>query len=206
VVPRPENLPAGVRAPSHVELTNWADQVLKKRLENVRGVGSVTLVGGTKREINLYLNPQAHGGLGHQRRSGGERRAPVKTKTCRWARCARLRQDRVVQVQGRMLRPEDFGDIIVARTAAPPRCGLSQVAGVKDGAQEVENLALYNGASHPVAVQCKSRKTKTPSRWWMASSKRSTRCEPQLPPACSLESVHDGSRPIRVAVNNVRKP
>jgi HAE1 family hydrophobic/amphiphilic exporter-1 len=29
---------------SAVELTNWADQVLKKRLENVRGVGSVTLV------------------------------------------------------------------------------------------------------------------------------------------------------------------
>jgi hydrophobic/amphiphilic exporter-1 (mainly G- bacteria), HAE1 family len=38
-----------------VELTNWAEQVLKKRLENVRGVGSVTLVGGSKREINLYL-------------------------------------------------------------------------------------------------------------------------------------------------------
>ncbi len=37
------------KQPSAVELTNWADQVLKKRLENVRGVGSVTLVGGTKR-------------------------------------------------------------------------------------------------------------------------------------------------------------
>jgi HAE1 family hydrophobic/amphiphilic exporter-1 len=47
-----------------VELTNWADQVLKKRLENVRGVGSVTLVGGTKREINIYLNPQAMESLG----------------------------------------------------------------------------------------------------------------------------------------------
>ena len=44
---------------SAVELTNWANQVLKKRLENVRGVGSVSIVGGTKREINLYLNPQA---------------------------------------------------------------------------------------------------------------------------------------------------
>jgi HAE1 family hydrophobic/amphiphilic exporter-1 len=42
-----------------IELTNWSDQVLKKRLENVRGVGSITLVGGTKREINIYLNPQA---------------------------------------------------------------------------------------------------------------------------------------------------
>ncbi|MFZ2814668.1 MAG: efflux RND transporter permease subunit, partial [Rhodoferax sp.] len=28
-----------------VELTSWADQTLKKRLENVRGVGSVALVG-----------------------------------------------------------------------------------------------------------------------------------------------------------------
>src|SRR4051812_8022794 len=28
-----------------VELTNWSDQVLRKRMENVRGVGSVTLVG-----------------------------------------------------------------------------------------------------------------------------------------------------------------
>ncbi|MBC7601263.1 MAG: efflux RND transporter permease subunit, partial [Ramlibacter sp.] len=42
---------------SAVELTNWADQVVKKRLENVRGVGSVSLVGGTKREINIYLDP-----------------------------------------------------------------------------------------------------------------------------------------------------
>ena len=36
-----------------VELTNWADQVLKKRLENVRGVGSITLVGGTRRVISV---------------------------------------------------------------------------------------------------------------------------------------------------------
>ncbi|HYE39448.1 MAG TPA: efflux RND transporter permease subunit, partial [Ramlibacter sp.] len=51
-------------APTAVELTNWADQVLKKRLENVRGVGSVTLVGGSKREINLYLDPQAMEAVG----------------------------------------------------------------------------------------------------------------------------------------------
>jgi HAE1 family hydrophobic/amphiphilic exporter-1 len=59
----PETLPNGQQL-SAVEMTNWADQVLKKRLENVRGVGSVSLVGGTKREINLYLNPQAMESLG----------------------------------------------------------------------------------------------------------------------------------------------
>src|SRR6187431_2073914 len=49
----------GAKPMTAVELTNWADQVLKKRVENVRGVGSVTLVGATKREINIYLNPAA---------------------------------------------------------------------------------------------------------------------------------------------------
>jgi hydrophobic/amphiphilic exporter-1 (mainly G- bacteria), HAE1 family len=49
---------------SPVELTNWADQVLRKRLENVRGVGSITLVGGTRREINVYLNPAAMEAMG----------------------------------------------------------------------------------------------------------------------------------------------
>ena len=39
--------PARGKPMSDVELTNWADQVFKKRLENVRGVGSVALVGGT---------------------------------------------------------------------------------------------------------------------------------------------------------------
>ena len=55
----PAGATGAVTPPSAVELTNWADQTLRKRLENVRGVGSVTLVGGTRREINLYLKPQA---------------------------------------------------------------------------------------------------------------------------------------------------
>ena len=116
VVSDPSTLPAGVQAPSHVEMTNWADQVLKKRLENVRGVGSVVLVGGTKREINLYLNPQAMESLGISADqvvnavSSENQDLPVGSVRS-------LAQDRVVQVQGRIERPEDFGNIIVARTA-----------------------------------------------------------------------------------------
>lgn len=41
----PDTRTAQGKVMDSVELTNWADQVLKKRLENVRGVGSVTLVG-----------------------------------------------------------------------------------------------------------------------------------------------------------------
>ena len=36
------------KAPNAAELTQWAEQTFKKRLENVRGVGAVTVVGGTR--------------------------------------------------------------------------------------------------------------------------------------------------------------
>ena len=55
----PDASAKGAQSMSAVELTSWAEQSFRKRLENVRGVGSVTVVGGTKREINVYLNPQA---------------------------------------------------------------------------------------------------------------------------------------------------
>ena len=41
------------------ELTTWAQQVLQKRLENVRGVGAVSVVGGVERQINVQVRPQA---------------------------------------------------------------------------------------------------------------------------------------------------
>ena len=78
---------AGVKPLTAVELTNWTDQTLKKRLENVRGVGSVTLVGGTKREINIYLNPQAMDALGISAEQV-ELQCAAKIKTCQRVRFA----------------------------------------------------------------------------------------------------------------------
>ena len=202
VVSDPKSLPAGVQAPSHVEMTNWADQVLKKRLENVRGVGSVVLVGGTKREINLYLNPQAMESLGITADqvvtavSNENQDLPVGSVRS-------LAQDRVVQVQGRMQRPEDFGNIIVARKAGSI-VRLKQVARVNDGAQELENMALYNGGRTLLLSVQKSQDENTIEvvDGLMATVEA---VKPQLPPGMRLELIYDGSRQIRVAVNNVRK-
>src|SRR5690606_4125718 len=108
-----------------------------------RGVGSVTLVGGTRREINIYLDPAAMEaqGVTADQVAGAVRNenqdAPVGAIRSQ-------AQDRVVQVDARMQRPEDFGQIIVTRKdGAPVR--VNQVARVADGAQEVESLALHNG-------------------------------------------------------------
>ncbi len=143
VLPNDAVSPGAGPAMNTVELTNWAEQTLKKRLENVRGVGSVTLVGGSKREINIYLNPQALEAFGiTPDQVANAVRADNQDFPAGTIRS--LEQDRVIQIAARVQRPEDFGRIIVARkNGAPVR--VEQLATISDGAQELESLALYNG-------------------------------------------------------------
>ncbi|HSH90739.1 MAG TPA: efflux RND transporter permease subunit [Ramlibacter sp.] len=205
-------MPAAVKAPaagqpqprpvSDVELTNWADQVLKKRLENVRGVGSVTLVGGTKREINVYLNPLAMESLGI---TADQVVAAVRNENqdLPVGAIRSLSQERVVQIDARMQRPEDFGKIIVARkNGAPIR--VDQVARISDGAQEIDSLALYNGSRTLLLTVQKSQDENT-IQVVDGLKKTIEEMQAQLPPGMRLEQITDGSRPIRVSVENVRR-
>ncbi|MCX7241837.1 MAG: efflux RND transporter permease subunit [Burkholderiales bacterium] len=198
----PEKAPNGAPAMSAVELTNWATQVFKKRLENVRGVGSVTVVGGTQREINLYLNPQALEayGITPDQVANAVRNEtldiPVGTIHSK-------EQERVIQIDARMQRPEDFGKIIVARKGGAP-VRVDQVARVADGAQEVESLALYNGERTLLLNVQKSQDENTIA---VVDKLQSTMAQmrKQLPPGVRLEQITDGSRQIRVSVDNVRE-
>ncbi len=185
-----------------VELTNWSEQVLKKRLENVRGVGSVSLVGGSKREINLYLLPTQMEALGI---TPEQVVAAVRNENqdLPVGAIRSLQQERIVQISSRMQRPEDFGRIIVARKNGTP-IRLSQVAKVQDGAQELENLALYNGQRTLLMSVQKSQDENT-IQVVDGLIKAVAELQGQLPPGVKLEPITDGSRPIRVSVNNVRQ-
>ena len=185
-----------------VELTNWADQVLRKRLENVRGVGAVTLVGGAKREINVYLNPVAMEELGI---TSDQVVAAVRNENQESPLGAvrSLAQDRVVQITARMQRPEDFGRIIVARKNGSP-VRVDQVARVADGAQELDSLALYNGERTLLLSVQKSQDENT-IQVVDGLEKTLQDMKSQLPPGLRLEPIMDASRPIRVAVQNVRE-
>jgi hydrophobic/amphiphilic exporter-1 (mainly G- bacteria), HAE1 family len=190
------------KALSPVELTNWADQYLKKRLENVRGVGSVSLVGATKREINIYLNPQALESYGV---SADQVATAVRNENqdLPVGAVRSLTQERVVQVQARMQRPEDFAKIIVARKAGAA-ITVGMLARINDGAQEAESLALYNGQRTLLLAVQKAQDDNTID---VVDGLKKTIAEitPSLPPGVKLEPIVDNSRPIRVSVDNVRR-
>ncbi len=194
--------PKAAKTMNAVELTGWADQVLKKRLENVRGVGSVSLVGGTKREINIYLNAQAMESLGI---SADQVATAVRSENqdLPVGAVRSITQERVVQVQARMKRPEDFAGIIVTRKGGAA-ITVGQVARISDGAQEVDSLALYNGQRTLLLTVQKAQDDNTID---VVDGLKKTLAEvvTQLPPGVRLEPIVDASRPIRVAVANVQR-
>jgi len=187
---------------SAVELTNWADQVLKKRLENVRGAGSVNIVGGTKREINIYLNPQAMESLGITAEQvvnavkNENQDLPVGS-------IRSLSEERVVKIDARMKRPEDFGKIIVARKGSTA-VTVAQVARIADGAQEIESLALYNG-QRTLLLQVQKAQDENTISVVDGLNKTIAEMKSTLPVGLKLELVTDSSRSIRVGVENVRR-
>jgi HAE1 family hydrophobic/amphiphilic exporter-1 len=75
---------------------------------------------------------------------------------------------------------------------------------VNDGAQEIDSLALYNGARTLLLTVQKAQDDNTIQ---VIDGLKATLAEMQrqLPPGVRLEPILDGSRPIRVAVENVRR-
>ncbi len=187
------------------ELTTVADQVVSKRLENVRGVGSVTLVGGVKREIQIYVRPNDMEalGVGVDQVIAAVRNENQELPT---GAIRAIDNEKIVQVQGRVLDPADFRRIVVARRGGQTVL-LSQVANVVDSQQEQETLALYNGRRTLALDILKAQGQNTIEvadglRQAIADLEPTMRA---LYPGIRIEVIKDGSRQIRVGVQNVRR-
>ncbi len=184
------------------ELTTWATQVLQKRLENVRGVGSVSPVGGVARQINLFVKPAALEALGI---SVDQVVAAVKSENQELPMGAirSLEQERVVQINARLKRPEDFREIVVARKNGNA-IKLWQVADVLDGPQEVNSLALYNG-QRTVLLSVQKSQGENTIGVVDGLNKALADAAALTPVGIKVEVIRDNSRAIRVSVANVKR-
>jgi HAE1 family hydrophobic/amphiphilic exporter-1 len=186
---------------SHAALSTYGDQVLRKRLENIRGVGSISLVGATKRQINIHLKPPALQALGItpdqvlkavQQENQDQPAGSVRTRD----------QDRVVQVNARLKTMADFRHLIISsRQGMPVR--LDQVADVVDGPQEIESLALVNG-QRALGLEVLKAQGENTIEVTTALKQTLEDLKGELPKGMEVSVVRDNSRAISVAVKGVR--
>ena len=187
--------------PSPVALTDWAKKSLSKRLENVRGVGSVTMVSGTERSINIELEPTQMNVLGI---TPAQVLAAIKSesKDLPVGALESTTQERVVQIKASKINASDMGRIVIAQRQGAP-IYLEQVAKVRDGANEPESLALYNGQR---TLLLEVRKAQDENTIAVVDGLNATLTEiaKETPNGVRLQPIGDTSRPIRVSVKNVQ--
>ena len=198
----------GVSSPSMdlKGLTTLSDQLIKKRLENARGVGSVALIGGAKREVQIYLKPAEMEALA----VGADQviNALRSENQDLPAGAIRSREsERVVQIPARFKKAEDFGTVIVGRRGAAGASQpvfLREIASIVDGQEEQENLALYNG-ERTLAVDILKAQGQNTIDVVDAVREALKRLQPELPRDVKIEVLKDGSKSIRTGVDNVRR-
>jgi HAE1 family hydrophobic/amphiphilic exporter-1 len=145
VDPDAEPILAVLLAGSHSirDITEFADKRLKTRLERIRGVGSVSIVGGREREIRVWIDPLRLSGYGlavgdvlvalereHVELPGGRIETP--------------RAEYALKTEGKLLSPGDFGGIVVAELKGRV-VHLRDVATVEDGLAEERTVSRLDG-------------------------------------------------------------
>jgi HAE1 family hydrophobic/amphiphilic exporter-1 len=125
------------------EITTFADRVITSRLSVISGVGQITLVGGSKRQMLIVVDPdrlEAYGVgvalvMDAIRRENQDRAAGTLISGI---------DQRIVTVEGRIEDVAGFNSIIVAQSGGYP-VYLSDVATVLDTGAEVTSRATYQG-------------------------------------------------------------
>jgi HAE1 family hydrophobic/amphiphilic exporter-1 len=104
-------------------------------------------------------------------------------------------RDRVVQITGRIIAPQDFERLIVGRRQGQP-VFLSQIARVVDGEQEVDSMALVNG-ERAIALDVVKAQGENTIAVVDAVIKSAQELKQQLPQGVDIVVVRDASRAIR---------
>jgi HAE1 family hydrophobic/amphiphilic exporter-1 len=125
------------------DLTEWVEQVAKKKLQTVAGVGDVKLVGGVARQIRVNVEPYKLQSLGLSI-SDVSHAIEVANDNYPAGDIQTTTKKINVRINGKLKTPLDFANIVIAyRNDVPIR--LSDVATVEDGHEEYNSLTLVNG-------------------------------------------------------------
>src|SRR6266516_865916 len=125
------------------EVTDVADKQIKRRIESINGVGEVEIVGGRRREMEIWVDPD-------KLRSFNVTVATVanavrmQNMEVPGGRVDEGVRELTVRTMGRIVEPADFNNLVVANRG-PYAVKLSDIGYAEDGAEEQRTEARLNG-------------------------------------------------------------
>jgi HAE1 family hydrophobic/amphiphilic exporter-1 len=181
-------------------LTTLAEKVIKRRLENISGVGQVRLVGAARREIQILLDRDQLKAyrLTYLEVAEALRRENLDVPAGKLDQGAR---ESLVRVAGRAQEARDFTRLIIAERNGFP-ITLGMLGRVVDGMEEQRSFSLLNGEP---ALALQIQKQTGANTVEVADHVREglRRLQAEMPPGVELRVVQDNSIFIRDSVEDV---
>ncbi len=182
------------------DLTTLVDRKVRRRFESIPGVAKAKLIGSSKREIAVEVNPArlAALGMGADEVVNGLATENVNTPL---GRLTRGETEVPLRISGKPGSADDYRHMVIGRRAGRP-ITLGEVAGVVDGVEEQRTLALIDGRPAVGIDITKQTKANTVN---VVDAVRATAAglERELPPGTTIAVVRDTSTFIREAVSDV---
>ena len=184
------------------DITEFADRVLRRRLESSDGVGQVVVIGGRKRQINLWLNPEL---LRAQRLSVNDVARALQSQNADvpGGRMDQGAQSVTLRTRGRIETLEGFGDVVLREVDGHP-VRLRDVARVEDGMAEPRTQASVNGEA---TVLLQVRKQSGTNTVEVANNVKARLADLHaiLPPGYQLRIVRDEAQFIEASIASVEE-
>lgn len=187
------------------ELTTFADEVAKEAIQRVRGVGSVTLVGGREREMRIWLDAnkmRAHGVTAaevvdairaeHVEIPGG--RLEVAGSTREFG----------VKTMAEAATAEDFKNLVVRFNVGQPPTRVRDVARVEDGLEEERTFAQLNGRPG-ISLEVRKQSGRNTVEVALAVKAAVERIASLAPQGVDIVIARDVSRFIESSIRDVLK-
>ncbi len=185
-----------------VELTTYVEQNIQKRIESVNGVGEVMLYGSRRREIHVKIDPDRLNGFGL---STTDVATALRAQNLELpgGRLEQGDRDLSVRTVGRLQRPQDFEDLVVATRGNSP-IRISDIGTVEDTGAVPSSVSMLNGKP---AVSVAIRKQSGVNTVALADALRVRMAEIQetLPPNFEVRLVRDDSEFIRASLHAIQE-
>ena len=184
------------------DLTTLVEKKVKRRFENISGVGKVDLVGPSKREVNVNIDPLRLEalGMGIDEVIAGLQSENVNTPL---GRLNRGGTEYPLRIAGKPDAVEQFKTMVITQRGGRP-IPLAEVAQIKDGIEEQRSLALVN--SIPAIGLDISKQSGANTVGLVDRVKKEIEViQKELPPGTTIEMVRDASIMIRDSVRDVEE-
>jgi hydrophobic/amphiphilic exporter-1 (mainly G- bacteria), HAE1 family len=187
-------------------LTGWVDQVVRDRLRRVAGVGDVNLFGGSSLAFRLWLDPD---------------RLQARNLTIAEVRQA-LQQQNVLaalgqtgeapvpasqmttlplRMEGRLRSPQEFEQLVVARTGDGGVTLLKDVGRVELGSETYDTIATNLDGNAAVAMGIFQRDGSNALEVRQGVEEALDALAPRFPPGVAMEVIVDEAENVRASID-----